>query len=196
MATLAVTGNLGPSKKNLAGTVSYRFYDPDGTANGAAVTSGVAELPSANTSGIYVANATVPATFTSGYVVWNSSDSSPAYAIEWITPAHLMTVTTIATQVDTTLSTSHGSGAWNSASFAVTGSISYTYTVYDVDGVTRLPGVAVYVSTDSAGVNVSATKITDALGNVNFALSAGTYYFWRFHPSRDFTDPDTEIVSS
>ena len=75
------------------------------------------------------------------------------------------------------------------------GSIEFTYTVYDTDGTTPLPDVAVFVSADSGGTQRSQTKLTDAFGKVIFNLNAGTVYFWRSHPTRNFTDPDTENVS-
>lgn len=75
------------------------------------------------------------------------------------------------------------------------GAIEFTYTVYDVDGTTPLPGVEVRVSADALGTVKSVPRVTDSLGRVIFNLDAGTVYFWRQHPTRTFTDPDSEVVS-
>ncbi len=76
------------------------------------------------------------------------------------------------------------------------GSIEFTYTVYDTNGTTPLPGCAVYVSSDLAGEIRSQAKVTDALGRVVFDLDPGTVYFWRSHPGRTFSDPDSEEVGA
>jgi hypothetical protein len=75
------------------------------------------------------------------------------------------------------------------------GSITYTYTVYDTNGTTPLVGCSVYVSADSAGTQRSQTKVTDDLGQVQFDLNPATVYFWRSHPTRTFSNPDSEVVS-
>lgn len=77
----------------------------------------------------------------------------------------------------------------------VDGSVTYTYTVYQVDETTPLEGAAVYVSSDVGGTIRSATKYTDALGRVQFSLDPATYYFWRTHHAYVFVNPDTEAVS-
>lgn len=80
--------------------------------------------------------------------------------------------------------------------YGESGSVTFTYTVYDTNGTTPLPGVSVYVSADVAGTQRSQAKVTDSLGRVQFDLNPGTVYFWRSHPSRLFTtNPDTETVS-
>lgn len=79
--------------------------------------------------------------------------------------------------------------------FGTTGAIQYTYTVYDVDTVTPLPGTAVYVSSDLAGATRSEIQIADSLGRTVWQLDAGTVYFWRQHGRRTFVDPDVEVVS-
>jgi len=76
------------------------------------------------------------------------------------------------------------------------GSISKTLTVTDIDS-NPLDGVAVWISTDSAGLNVVAgTRYTDALGKVTFMLDAGTYYAWQQRTSYNFTNPTSFTVSS
>lgn len=70
----------------------------------------------------------------------------------------------------------------------------FTYTVYEEDGTTPLPGAAVYVSADAEGMQRSQTRISDDLGRVIFNLNPGPAYFWRSHRDWDFDDPDTETV--
>lgn len=59
-----------------------------------------------------------------------------------------------------------------------------------------IPGVAVYVSTDSAGANVVAgTLYSSDFGTVIFMLEAGsTYYVWQDSSEFNFTNP-TEITT-
>lgn len=75
------------------------------------------------------------------------------------------------------------------------GAINWAYTL--TDNVTALPitNAEVWVTTDSAGLNIVAHGFTNASGVVTFFLDAGTNYFWRQHGSYTFTNPDTEIVS-
>lgn len=86
-------------------------------------------------------------------------------------------------------------GSSSSTLYGESGSISYTYTVFDVDNVTPLSGVAVYVSADIGGTQRSQTLITDALGRVRFELDPATVYFWSFRYDRSFTNPVAEVVS-
>jgi hypothetical protein len=59
-----------------------------------------------------------------------------------------------------------------------------------------LDGVAVWVTTDSAGTNVVAgTLHTDALGVVTFMLDVGTYYRWAQRSGINFTNPSSFTVS-
>ena len=80
--------------------------------------------------------------------------------------------------------------------FGAAGSVDWTYTVYEPDGVTPLPGCSVYVSSDIAGTNRSETRVTDSLGRVAFALNPGNVYVWRSHVGFEFTDPDLEEVEA
>lgn len=73
------------------------------------------------------------------------------------------------------------------------GSVSYTVTVDD--GSNPLDGAEVWVSTDSAGLNVVAgTLNTDAMGQVTFLLDAGSYYLWVSHSGYDATNPTAVTV--
>lgn len=73
------------------------------------------------------------------------------------------------------------------------GAISTTVTV-TVSGLPR-DGVEVWVTTDAAGTNLVANGVTDALGEVNFMLDAGTYYVWKQVAGVNFTNPQTMVVS-
>ena len=75
------------------------------------------------------------------------------------------------------------------------GAIEWTYTVTDADTGALLDGVAVWVTTDSAGTNVIASGITNDSGVVTFHLDAGTRYIWRSRAGYNFTNPDTEVIA-
>ena len=76
------------------------------------------------------------------------------------------------------------------------GAITATYTVYEDDGTTPLPGVDVWVTSDIAGsLKVAGVQVSDASGETEWQLDAGTYYFWRQLAAWNFTNPDTETVS-
>ncbi len=94
-------------------------------------------------------------------------------------------------QIDTQLSGTHGVGSWGSGSGS--GAVSTTVTVT----VSSLPrdGVEVWVTTDLAGLNVVANGVTDALGEVDFLLDAGTYFVWKQLAGVNFTNPQTMVVS-
>lgn len=79
--------------------------------------------------------------------------------------------------------------------YGESGSILFTYTVYQPNGTTPIPGAAVYVSADSGGTQRSFTQVTDDVGRVRFHLDPATVYFWRSHPQYTFQDPDPEVVS-
>lgn len=52
-------------------------------------------------------------------------------------------------------------------------------TVNVSDGINPVQGVEVWITTDSAGLNlIAGTIYTDASGNVEFRLDPGTYYAW------------------
>lgn len=72
------------------------------------------------------------------------------------------------------------------------GAISWTVTVDD--GANPLDGVEVWVTTDLAGLNIVASGTTDALGEVDFMLDAGDYYFWKQLSGYNFTNPEADTV--
>lgn len=96
-----------------------------------------------------------------------------------------------AAEIDAQLSATHGAGAWGSGSGA--GSIEWDVTI-EVSGLPR-DGVEVWCTTDSGGLNVVSSGITDALGKVTFMLDAGTYYVWKQMSGVNFTNPETMVVS-
>ncbi len=84
---------------------------------------------------------------------------------------------------------------WPILQAAGKGAITWPYTVTDGYSGGLLDGVSVWVTTDSAGLNVIASGFTDSGGVVTFYLDAGTRYFWRSLAGYDFTNPDTEVIA-
>src|SRR6478609_4054877 len=68
--------DFGPTQAALL-TVQYRLYNPDGTPNGSAITTGITEVY----PGAYTALVTAPTGF-KGLIVWNTGGVSPKYASE------------------------------------------------------------------------------------------------------------------
>lgn len=96
-----------------------------------------------------------------------------------------------AAQIDTQLSGTHGAGAWGGASGS--GAI-LTPIEITVSGLPR-DGVEVWITTDSAGNNIVASGITNALGIVVFMLDAGDYYVWKQLAGVNFVNPEDLTVS-
>ncbi len=93
---------------------------------------------------------------------------------------------------DITEASSIGVFLKNLSSTAGSGSITYTYTVYDVaDGTTPIPDVDVWVKIRDGGTILGSGK-TDAAGEVVFYLDAGDYDFYRQKSGWDFENPDQE----
>lgn len=76
--TIAKSVNFGPIKTTLS-TVGFTLMNSDKSINQGRTTAGISEI-SAGT-GIYGGNITFPSNFT-GYILWDTGDSSPYYAIE------------------------------------------------------------------------------------------------------------------
>ncbi|MHC4463335.1 MAG: hypothetical protein ACYS30_18160 [Planctomycetota bacterium] len=81
------------------------------------------------------------------------------------------------------------------------GANAITYTVRDGSS-NLMEGVTVWISTDSAGLQVIWNGVTDsngiakeAVGDSKPYLDAGTYYFWRQKSGYNFSNPDTEVFS-
>jgi hypothetical protein len=187
---------------NLDATVSSRLA-PAGTL------ATVTNLTNAPTSGDLTATmkASVTTAATAATPTVSVSDSARVIAIKAQTDQLVFAggkvnanatasvdTTAIANAVDTKLSTSHGSGGWGSSATG-NGAIPVTITVES----NSLPadGVAVYITTDSAGVSLTAgTLFTDAFGVVNFLLDPGTYYVWKQRAGINFTNPETIVVTA
>lgn len=81
------------------------------------------------------------------------------------------------------------------------GAIAFTYTLTNSQNGNPIEGAAIWITTDSAGLNVVWRGDTDSSGvarddNGNLPyLDAGTYYFFRQKNNFTFTNPDTEVVS-
>ena len=95
-------------------------------------------------------------------------------------------------EIDAQLSSTHGTGLW---ALNGTGAIEWLY--YVTDSITSLPleDVAVKVTSDIAGTVIVASASTDGEGVALFYLDAGTYYMWCYKVGYTFTNPDTEVVS-
>jgi len=76
------------------------------------------------------------------------------------------------------------------------GTISWTYTLTESDGVTPIQFATVWVTSDISGQDIEASGQTDASGEVTFMLNAGTYYIWRKKRGFRFDNPDTEVVTA
>ena len=101
-------------------------------------------------------------------------------------------------EINDYLTSKHGSGSWKTGSASGTGSEKVTYKVTEPpeETGTAIAGVFVWVTTDAVGANLVASGNTDNFGEVTFWLNPGTYYFWRQKYGYNFTNPDTEVVSS
>ncbi|MBI5964932.1 MAG: hypothetical protein HY863_15745 [Chloroflexi bacterium] len=133
----------------------------------------------------------------SGYVAPNNTgiadvetkiDGLSTYASVFL--AKEATLSSIPAAIDGQLSGTHGSGVWGGA--GGTGSISKTVTI-TVSGLPR-DGVSVWVTTDEAGLNVVASGVTDAFGNVAFMLDAGSYWCWKQLADVNFVNPQVLAV--
>jgi hypothetical protein len=95
--------------------------------------------------------------------------------------AAIPSASTIATQVDTTLSGTHGSGAWTGGGTVVgTGADRCTQTFVNSDTGLPVADADLWITSDAAGDNVVAgTLQSNSSGQATFLLDAGTvYYFW------------------
>ena len=76
------------------------------------------------------------------------------------------------------------------------GGISWTYTLTEISTGLPIADATIWVTTDILGRNIVATGKTDVNGIVSFTLDADTYYIWRQKAGWNFTNPDTEVVST
>jgi hypothetical protein len=99
-----------------------------------------------------------------------------------------------AAQIDTQLTSTHGTGSWT-ADVAGSGSI-LTKIIVSVNNI-LLDNVAIYATTDIYGNNVVAgTLYTDTFGEVSFMLDPGVYYIWKHLSGYNFTNPETITVTA
>lgn len=96
-------------------------------------------------------------------------------------------------QIDTQLSSSHGTGSWATGASAAGSGATTTPITITVLGVPR-DGVEVWATTDAGGNNVVASGVTNALGIVTFYLDPGTYYCFKQLAGVNFTNPEILIV--
>jgi len=76
------------------------------------------------------------------------------------------------------------------------GAISWTYTLTDSATGGPIDGAEVWVTSDSAGLFVLASGVTDSAGQVTFMLDAGTVYVWAKKAGYNMDDlPDEEVVA-
>lgn len=94
-----------------------------------------------------------------------------------------------------------GSLAWDGANVALPADVpsagSETVTLECLDASSApLEGVAVWVTSDSAGATVVAgTLYTNTLGKVTFMLDVGSYYVWMQRSGVNFTNPTAIVVA-
>ena len=61
---------------------------------------------------------------------------------------------------------------------------------------TRIGGAEVWITSDAAGQNMIAGILsTNDQGEVDFRLTAGTYYVWRAHEDHTFSNPQSLVVA-
>lgn len=92
-------------------------------------------------------------------------------------------------------------GSVSPAELLPKGSVEWAYRVTDDGSGDGVEGVLVQISTDAAKDNVIWVGYTNVDGYAksiygdNPWLDPGTYYFWAFHSSYNFDNPDTEEVA-
>jgi hypothetical protein len=184
-----------------------------GAPAGASVSADIATVDGIVDDILEDTGATIPATLaglaTSGEIAaleahgdttWATADVS-GLALETTAQAILLdtgttipaTLAALPADIDTQLSITHGAGAWGEG----TGVFTQIYTVYQPDGVTPDPGVAVRMTTDAAGLNSIDHQITNAAGQVALhhnLVSGTTVYLWRYKADRSYDNPDVEVI--
>jgi hypothetical protein len=137
--------------------LGIRFFNADGTWNGARITAGITEQD-ANT-GTYFITVAVPASATG--VHWDSTGTPTVFGDEiFDSPGY--------SSIADALAAEHGAGSWESSG---SGTGAYTITVTVTDGTDPLQNATVRVT---SGVD-SFTVVTDASGQGQFALDGGSY---------------------
>jgi hypothetical protein len=188
--TAFTTVTFGPAKAGL-GTVGYRLYNADGTANGARVATGVTE----RSPGTYGATISFPDSFV-GEVRWDTGEGTPAYASSPVNPSDAESTNTLLTRLPSALTITGGKvdvnslspasvqAIWDAATSNLTtaGSIgrllvnnagtgANLVTVTVTDGSTPLQNAIVRLT---QGINTFVAS-TDGSGVASFALDSFTY---------------------
>jgi len=174
---------------------SYQLKNQDGTDNGSEITAGIVEIG----YGYYQALASIPDDHTGG-ILWSSKETTPKYAYQEINPGideytdAKITSRPTATAIDTTLTTSHGSGSWQQSLSGI-GANTVTITLTETGGTPKIPSASVEVK-NSGGDTLLATALTDSNGQVVFSLDDATYKVYNTKlGSYSFTNPQTLVVS-
>ena len=152
---------------------AYRVYE-DETAT-AILTGTMATLDTANTTGFYTE--LIACTTANGY------ESGKTYTI----------------YIEATVDGDTGGICFSfhvKQPAAGAGAVTWTYTLTDVDTGAPIDGAEVWITTDSAGLNIIASGTTNAYGVVTFNLDAGVVYVWRKKSGYNFSDPDQETVTA
>ena len=156
------------------------------------ITPTVTELDSTNVKGVYKLALTSSHTDTLGelqlHIAATGADPSD---VKWHVSTYLPGGGATVEEIDAQLSDTHGAGAWGGA----TGEGSTSWPITVTDGFNPLDGVVVWVTTDSAGINIVASGVTDAFGIATFMLDPGVYYFWKQLAGYNFTNPQTDTVT-
>jgi hypothetical protein len=156
--------NFGSLSITASGNVSVGAIAADAITASALATDAVTEIANA-------ANATLSAAH--GNSSWETGASG--------------NVTAIAEAVDTLLSTNHGSGAWGATG---AGSGAYPITVRVTDGTDPLENAAVRVIEGAT----SAAGVTNADGEIEFALDSATYSVYVSKPGYTMA-PESRTVT-
>lgn len=75
------------------------------------------------------------------------------------------------------------------------GGIQFTYLLTDGNSNDPIPGAFVWATSDSLGLNLLASGITDNSGRVVFMLDPGEVFIWRHKRGWNFINPDQETVA-
>ncbi len=165
-----------------AGTVEV--YSRIGAPVGASISADIAGVQS-DTDNIQTR---IPAALVSGRM----DASVGAMAANTLTASAL--ATDAVTEIDTALSTAHGSGAWGAGGNG--GALTLTYTLTSSVDSSAIQGAIVELYAEVGMVTLIDSQTTNALGVCTFSnLVAGTYYLKRIKSGWSFTNPDTEVVA-
>lgn len=165
-AVASVTGNVGG---NVAGSVGSVTGNVGGSV--ASVTAGVTVATNNDKAGYALSSGGIQAIWDALTSTLTTANSIGKRILDFFAGANYSappSASTIANQVDSTLSGTHGSGQWGSTG---SGSGARTITIHVTDGTTALENARVRMS---AAIN-TYTAQTNSSGNATFALDDATY---------------------